>query len=163
MIQQLACKQIAKAWIKVCEPKKQSHYPYRGGTPTAPPWWPLTSRHKEPYHLKKEGELIHFGTPLPVSAEVGVIMLERLDVLVYIIMEQPNTTVKKLKESAAEITCSIYAMRQRLLDDVYLVASERKRSTGKLWGTCASCHLLNLWHLVFPTYHSAASMTSRVR
>ncbi len=144
MIQQLACKQLAKAWIKICEPKKQSHYPYRGGSPTAPPWWPLTSRHKEPDHLKKEGGLFHFGTPLSVSADVDVVMLERLDVLVYIIMHQPNTTVEKLQGCAAEITCEIFVRRRCLLEDVFLVASERKRSRGELRGTGASC---NLWKL----------------
>jgi len=64
-IQQLNCKVIAKAWIKVVEPKKQSNHPYNGGKPdpggkadpekTKPDWWPEGYRHKEPDHVKKAG------------------------------------------------------------------------------------------------------------
>lgn len=64
-IQQLNCKVIAKAWIKVVEPKKQSNHPYNGGKPdpggkadpekTKPDWWPAGLRHKEPDHVKKDG------------------------------------------------------------------------------------------------------------
>lgn len=54
-IQQLACKNILKAWIKQIEPGKQSKYPYCDKQP--PPWWPKGLRHIEPDHLKKEGGL----------------------------------------------------------------------------------------------------------
>ena len=68
-IQQLNCKVIAKAWIKVVEPKKQSNHPYNGGKPapggksdpetTKPDWWPTGLRHKEPDHIKKAGKSFH--------------------------------------------------------------------------------------------------------
>ena len=77
-MQQVACKAIAKPWIKAKEPKKQAKYPYNGGRNkdvasrlfsdrnpgelTKPSWWPPSQgwpnrgcRHKEPDHLKKEG------------------------------------------------------------------------------------------------------------
>lgn len=59
-LQQSGCKIIGKAWVKLLEPKKQSTYPYTGGSKTAPPWWPPTEgpdciRHKEPDHLHKTG------------------------------------------------------------------------------------------------------------
>ena len=67
-IQQLGCKTIAKAWVKVVEPKKQAHHPYNGGKRakelgrdadgevTKPDWWPPKGcRHKEPDHTKKDG------------------------------------------------------------------------------------------------------------
>jgi len=61
-IQQLNCKVIAKAWIKVIEPKKQVYYLYNGRNgsgaktdpeKTKPDWWPTGVRHKEPDHVKK--------------------------------------------------------------------------------------------------------------
>ena len=59
---QSSCKVIAKAFVKLLEPKKQAHYPYAKGDTNAPPWWPDTKganavRHKEPDHLLKPGEL----------------------------------------------------------------------------------------------------------
>lgn len=59
--QQTACKLIAKAWVKVVEPKKQSAHPYTGKE--VPDWWPKpwgpskedAVRHKEPDHLYKRG------------------------------------------------------------------------------------------------------------
>lgn len=54
-MQQLTCKVVAKAWIKVIEPKKQSNYPYNRGEEKKPVWWPEGARHKEPDHLMKPG------------------------------------------------------------------------------------------------------------
>lgn len=54
-MQQLTCKVVAKAWIKVIEPKKQSNYPYNRGEESKPSWWPEGARHKEPDHLMKPG------------------------------------------------------------------------------------------------------------
>jgi hypothetical protein len=55
-MQQLMCKVVAKAWIKVIEPKKQSNFPYNRGDESKPSWWPRDVRHKEPDHLMKPGE-----------------------------------------------------------------------------------------------------------
>lgn len=68
--QQLNCRQIAKAFIKFIEPRKQVKHPYNGGKPragaasgekgdpekTKPEWWPAGVVHKEPDHLRKERE-----------------------------------------------------------------------------------------------------------
>lgn len=59
-LQQFVGRIIAKALVKLIEPKKQTTYPYSGGAATAPPWWPPTSgegaiRHTEPDHLHKRG------------------------------------------------------------------------------------------------------------
>lgn len=68
-LQQLNCRQIAKAFIKVIEPRKQVKHPYNGGKPpagaapgekgdpekTKPDWWPTGVTHREPDHLKKPG------------------------------------------------------------------------------------------------------------
>lgn len=61
---QLACRDIAAIWIKWCHPKKQTRYPYKGRSRTAPDYWPssdhweagLGCRHIEPAHLKKSGQ-----------------------------------------------------------------------------------------------------------
>ncbi|GJC95257.1 ydr124wp-like protein [Colletotrichum higginsianum] len=63
--QQTACKLIAKAWVKVVEPKKQTNHPYTGQDEKAPDWWPKPwgptkeekVRHKEPDHLYKRGKV----------------------------------------------------------------------------------------------------------
>ncbi|KAH6681593.1 hypothetical protein B0J14DRAFT_218265 [Halenospora varia] len=57
-MQQASCKVMGKAFVKLMEPKKQTHHPYTKGVKAAPPWWPNTSgensvRHREPDHLLK--------------------------------------------------------------------------------------------------------------
>ena len=59
-MQQSSCKVMGKAFVKLVEPKKQTHYPYTKGDEQAPSWWPNTTgpnhvRHKEPDHLLKPG------------------------------------------------------------------------------------------------------------
>jgi hypothetical protein len=66
-MQQSACKVMGKAFVKLVEPKKQTHHPYTKGDSKAPPWWPETSgehgvRHKEPDHLYKPGKYFLFPT-----------------------------------------------------------------------------------------------------
>jgi hypothetical protein len=67
--QQLNCRVIAKAFIKLVEPRKQVNHPYNGrktasgSSPeqrvdpelTKPKWWPTGVTHKEPDHLLKAG------------------------------------------------------------------------------------------------------------
>lgn len=55
-LQQGMCKTVAKAWIKIIEPKKQTRCPYNKGEEGKPAWWPAGVRHKEPDHLMKPGE-----------------------------------------------------------------------------------------------------------
>lgn len=55
-IQQVACRLIAKAWIKALAPRKQSTNPYTGGQEHAPAWWPEGTIHKEPDHIKTQRE-----------------------------------------------------------------------------------------------------------
>jgi hypothetical protein len=69
-LQQTNCRVLAKAYIKLVEPRKQVNYPYNGrkivaGTPrqldpneTKPPWWPSGVSHREPDHLPKSGKKI---------------------------------------------------------------------------------------------------------
>jgi hypothetical protein len=62
---QSACNVIAKVFVKLVEPKKQTHYPYIKGDVKVPPWWPDTKdensvQHRDPDHLPKPGGL-HCG------------------------------------------------------------------------------------------------------
>lgn len=66
-LQQTNCRILAKAYVRLVEPRKQVNYPYNGrkivaGTPrqldpnvTKPPWWPSEVSHREPDHLPKAG------------------------------------------------------------------------------------------------------------
>ena len=67
-LQQTNCRIIAKAYIKLVEPRKQVNYPYNGRKivegrtqqldpeATKPPWWPRGVSHREPDHLPKVGK-----------------------------------------------------------------------------------------------------------
>ncbi|ANZ74186.1 BA75_00373T0 [Komagataella pastoris] len=57
LLQQIVCKEIAKLWIKVIEPKKQTKFPYKGGNSTKPSWWPDEVPHREPDHLNKSDRI----------------------------------------------------------------------------------------------------------
>ncbi|KAJ9494717.1 hypothetical protein LTR99_001780 [Exophiala xenobiotica] len=79
-MQQVACRIIAKVWIKRIHPRKQSTHPYNGGVPrseskdperTRPPYWPLNVIHREPDHIGRDDRtslLVHLlmSTPLEV-------------------------------------------------------------------------------------------------
>jgi hypothetical protein len=66
-LQQTNCRILAKAYIKILEPRKQVNYPYNGRKSvggrkvqldpevTKPSWWPSRVRHHEPDHLPKVG------------------------------------------------------------------------------------------------------------
>lgn len=67
-LQQTNCRVIAKAYVKLVEPRKQVNYPYNGRKivagstrqlspdETKPPWWPSGVSHREPDHLPKIGK-----------------------------------------------------------------------------------------------------------
>lgn len=88
-LQQLNCRQIAKAFIKVIEPRKQVKHPYNGGKAppgsapgekgdpekTKPDWWPTGVTHKEPDHLKKPGTKTFIKLRrLAIHYEVGYLL-----------------------------------------------------------------------------------------
>jgi hypothetical protein len=62
-MRQSACKVMAGIWVKLLEPKQQTHHPYTKGDGSAPPWWPPTTgvnhvRYKETNHLLKPGKKV---------------------------------------------------------------------------------------------------------
>ncbi|KIW20468.1 hypothetical protein PV08_01043 [Exophiala spinifera] len=78
-MQQVACRIIAKMWIKRIHPRKQSTHPYNGGVPrseernperTRPPYWPTSVPHKEPDHIGRDDRtslLVHLLTSTPLE------------------------------------------------------------------------------------------------
>ncbi|KAL7270493.1 hypothetical protein RUND412_006800 [Rhizina undulata] len=104
-MQQLVCKVVAKAWIKVIEPKKQSNFPYNRGDESKPSWWPPNARHKEPDHLMKP---------------------ERLDLLLTMLRSR-KVPVQKLEDATAEVMAQIPKEKAPLLEEIYRVAKQEER------------------------------------
>ena len=125
-INQLAIKDILKAWIRVCHPKKQSKYPYNGGKDgkreeskaeydydghySRPDYWPCDEnwngkkggvRHREPDHLYKNGLSVYPPAPMLVL----ISLLERLKLLPHLLQcedkgyEHGDFTLEKLVKS----------------------------------------------------------------
>ncbi|OAL22551.1 hypothetical protein AYO22_07109 [Fonsecaea multimorphosa] len=77
VLQQVACRLVAKVWIKEIHPKKQSTHPYNGQMPrgeppdpnrTRPPYWPDDVIHREPDHIGRDDRtrlLVHLITHTP--------------------------------------------------------------------------------------------------
>ena len=119
---QLACKAIAKVWIKTCHDRKQTSNPYNGrntrqeslrdygfqGAFTAPSYWPPFEgwengegcRHREPDHILKSG--LHVLPYSSSSAETP--LLERLFLLRHLLCcGHPDFTLDKLRSATSQI------------------------------------------------------------
>ncbi|SPO28750.1 uncharacterized protein UTRI_04628 [Ustilago trichophora] len=108
-LQQGVCKTVAKAWIKIIEPKKQTRCPYNKGEAGKPDWWPAGVRHKEPDHLMKP---------------------ER-HALLLTILRSPKVQVARLQLATAEVVALIKADKVSLLMDVYRIAREEEKLREK--------------------------------
>lgn len=136
-LQQVMCKMVAKAWIKVIEPKKQTRCPYNKGEVGRPSWWPADVRHKEPDHLMKP---------------------ERHALLISI-LRSGNVCIARLQLATAEVVALIKAGKVSLLMDIYCLAREEERlreqgadmdtpvtigvSTTRGWDMANGCASLN--------------------
>nr|AAG38543.1 Ydr124wp-like protein [Pneumocystis carinii] len=104
-LQQSVCKIVAKAWIKVIEPKKQTRYPYNRGDRSKPSWWPENIRHKEPDHLMKS---------------------ERISLLITM-LRCSKIPINRLELATAEISTFIPPDKTSLLREIYHVAREEEK------------------------------------
>ncbi|EJU03575.1 hypothetical protein DACRYDRAFT_99183 [Dacryopinax primogenitus] len=110
-LQQTTCKLVAKCWIKVIEPKKQTKHPYNLGEEGKPIWWPKGLQHREPDHLLKP---------------------ERTQLLLSI-LRSPLILVSRLELSTAEQNHLIPPERIVILRELYKVAREdEKRRRGEV-------------------------------
>ncbi|CAG8970706.1 hypothetical protein HYALB_00001487 [Hymenoscyphus albidus] len=142
-MQQSSCKVMGKAFVKLVEPKKQTHHPYTGGNAGAPPWWPPTIgenhvRHKEPDHLLKPERirlLVHILRMIiqPQSQQVSAVAKQGLN-------------VKKLEEVTMEAMSNWFsdkdhpenAEKKPFLKEIFKVAREEERyKNGEIDGDTA--------------------------
>ncbi|KAL2812467.1 hypothetical protein BJX63DRAFT_241780 [Aspergillus granulosus] len=133
-LQQTNCRILAKAYIKLVEPRKQVNFPYNGrkhisGTPqqfdpetTKPAWWPTGVTHREPDHLRKPA---------------------RIRLLVHILCELREShaiCVEKLKEADQSIRRQISPERLQVLDEIYHVRGEEENYlNGKIDDQAVVC------------------------
>ncbi|KAJ9293614.1 hypothetical protein DTO271G3_7693 [Paecilomyces variotii] len=127
-LQQTNCRMIAKAFIKVVEPRKQAKYPYNGGKgpdgkkgdseKTKPAWWPTKVTHREPDHLKK-----------PERVRLLIHLLRGLD-------KRRGITVDQLEDAGRSIRRRIKpADRLDVLAEVYRVRRvEERYENGEIDG-----------------------------
>ncbi|KAH8782826.1 hypothetical protein F5883DRAFT_405012, partial [Diaporthe sp. PMI_573] len=134
-IQQTACKLIAKAWVKLIAPKKQSNHPYTGADAKAPDWWPKpwgTSRdekvrHKEPDHLYKPERVYLLNHILHMITEPN--QLQHKDI------QKHGLNVSKLEEATFEALGSFFgdaenpnnAKKKPYLREIFKVARYEER------------------------------------
>ncbi|KAK7206057.1 hypothetical protein BZA70DRAFT_275596 [Myxozyma melibiosi] len=104
-LQQLVCKIVAKAWIKVIEPKKQTNHPYNKGEGYKPDWWPSQARHKEPDHLMKP---------------------ERLLLLISMLRSR-KADLRQLRSATLEYSLNIPKNKMEVLEEIYYVADMEER------------------------------------
>ncbi|EEH10436.1 conserved hypothetical protein [Histoplasma capsulatum G186AR] len=118
--QQINCRQVAKAYIKLIEPRKQAKHPYNGGKAgpgeirdpekTKPEWWPTDVIHKEPDHLKK---------------------IPRVKLLIHIfrnLSKSHGITARKLKAAGEEAQKQCRPPEKAsILDEIYRVREEEER------------------------------------
>lgn len=136
--QQLNCRAIAKAFVKLVEPRKQVNHPYNGRSTTAgmsqrvdpeltkPQWWPEGIRHREPDHLLKFGEILQAESEnCAQNIPTDIDHIERIRLLVHILCElkeSHNITSEKLKDAGQDVRRAIVPEeRLQVLDEIYYV------------------------------------------
>ncbi|KAK1994094.1 hypothetical protein LX36DRAFT_683880 [Colletotrichum falcatum] len=133
--QQTACKLIAKAWVKVVEPKKQTNHPYTGQDEKAPDWWPKPwgptkeekVRHKEPDHLYKR-ERVHLLCHI-------LRMIVEPPEKQHPAIRKMNLNVQKLEDATTEAMSAFFsdkenklnAKKKPYLDEIFKVAKAEER------------------------------------
>ncbi|KAI2730144.1 hypothetical protein CBS147332_1996 [Penicillium roqueforti] len=157
-LQQTNCRIIAKAYIKLVEPRKQVNYPYNGRKivegrtqqldpeATKPPWWPRGVSHREPDHLPK---------------------VERIRLLVYMLCEMREShgiTTARLKQCDQPIRRQILPVeRLQILDEAYRVREEEERFLdGISEGKQVCIARTNLPHMAEDTSSEQSSPTEPV-
>ncbi|KAL2164205.1 hypothetical protein VTH06DRAFT_3421 [Thermothelomyces fergusii] len=134
-IQQTACKEVAKAFVKIIAPKKQANFPYVKGDAAAPDWWPKPwgpgekdrARHVEPDHMWKK-ERVHLlkhilrliidpETQPPSIRKLGTIPVARLEA----------AAMDSLAEFFADPNKPKNAKKKPILKELFRVAKMEER------------------------------------
>ncbi|KAJ5769599.1 hypothetical protein N7520_004158 [Penicillium odoratum] len=140
-LQQTNCRVLAKAYIKLVEPRKQVNYPYNGRKivdgrtqqlnpeETKPPWWPSGVSHREPDHLPKAGKKDSHGFWPPSTTSNKP--QERIRLLVYLLCELRTSygiTARRLREADQPIRRQITPVeRLQMMDEIYEVREEEEK------------------------------------
>ncbi|KAL4915964.1 hypothetical protein BDW62DRAFT_111787 [Aspergillus aurantiobrunneus] len=158
ILQQTNCRILAKAYIKLVEPRKQVNYPYNGrkivaGVPqqfdpeeTKPVWWPAGVNHREPDHLRK---------PARIRLLIRILCELR---------ESHSICVEKLKEADQSIRRQISPVdRLQVLDEIYQVREEEERylnglSDGQAVVSVSRVHLPDMADSQRPVYPPTGSI-----
>ena len=162
-MKQSSCKIMAKAFVKLIEPKKQTHYPYTKGDIKTPPWWPDTKgdssvRHREPDHISKPGGL-HCVVLSNLSKSNR--SLERIRLLVHILrmiveprekqcatVKKLGLSIKKLEEATTESMLHWFndsehpenAAKKIIMKEIFEVAkAEERYKSGETSTTAPFC------------------------
>ncbi|RAL63369.1 hypothetical protein DID88_003792 [Monilinia fructigena] len=139
-MQQASCKVMGKAFVKLVEPRKQTHYPYTKGAAKAPPWWPVTSgellvRHREPDHLLKPERirlLVHILKMIVEPYHKQCLAVQKL-----------NLNIKKLEEVTMEAMSNWFtekdhpenSAKKPFLREIFKVArKEEQYKNGEITG-----------------------------
>ena len=152
---QLNCRMVAKAFIKVIEPRKQARHPYNGGKPpagsapgttgdpekTKPEWWPPKVIHKEPDHLNKERMSLS-----PISNSflfINNFLAERIELLLHIICKLGSHGINadKLKEVAGDTKRSLqHPSHVEIIFEILRVRKlEERYGRGEVSGNTRVC------------------------
>ncbi|KAK0732833.1 hypothetical protein B0T21DRAFT_290847 [Apiosordaria backusii] len=138
---QITCRLIAKAFIKLIEPRKQTNYPYTGGNAGAPRWWPSSYgpenrplTHREPDHIKKDERVYLLAHILRMLTEPN--HKQHPDI------RQRNLTVSKLEEATMDAASSFFnasegnMKKKKWLKEAFKLAKmEEKYKRGEIDAT----------------------------
>ncbi|OAP61198.1 hypothetical protein AYL99_03399 [Fonsecaea erecta] len=127
ILQQVACRLVAKVWIKEIHPKKQSTHPYNGQMPrgeppdpdrTRPPYWPAEVIHREPDHIGRDDRtrlLVHLitKTPQPVITNPLSEGVNQQFVRARDLLESLQTKRSELREDRWDIIQQIVNAREK--------------------------------------------------
>ncbi|KIW27346.1 hypothetical protein, variant [Cladophialophora immunda] len=127
ILQQVACRLVAKVWIKRLHPKKQSTHPYNGQMPrgeppdpdrTRPPYWPADVIHREPDHIGRDDRtrlLVHLitNTPQPVITNPPSDGANQQFVRARDLLESLQTKRSELREDRWDIIQQIVNAREK--------------------------------------------------
>lgn len=136
LLRQVPCKAIAKAWIKIIEPRKKTKYPYIKGDMAKPLWWPHDVEHREPDHLQKPQRLKLMCAILTrVLPQLGCIeSVEELSRSTFALSlfkrdPQKNLIISSIFEIPRAL-CSPQKMKKRTIDVVDLINFEKNYKTA---------------------------------
>lgn len=141
-MQQNACKIMGKAFVKLVEPKKQTHYPYTKGSEKSPPWWPNQSgensvRHKEPDHLLKAERIRLLAHILLMIVEPRQTQQQAVQKLGLNVKKLEDVTFEAMNNWFNDKDHPANAQKRPFLKEIFKVAKQQERyKNGEIDSSC---------------------------